>query len=104
MGSGTIPDIFESLVVHEAPANTSINDITTRGVWYVNNANTDLPEGTNGFLLVLPYWTGTTTWGKQIFIRFGTPGSNDGNIYIRGSNNGGTSWGAWWKFTGASVN
>jgi hypothetical protein len=39
---------------------------------------------------------------KQFFYRAGTAGTNDNKIYFRGSNNSGTSWGAWWHIAAES--
>lgn len=105
MASGTIPFSLDSLNIRKAPSNKSLDEIIVGGLWWVDNANgnSGYPEGTNGILLVLPYYTGTSTWCKQIYMRFGTPGSNDGNVYIRETNNNGTSWGAWWLHTGTKV-
>ena len=104
MATGTIHDTFESLNVYLAPSG-SLDSIVTRGIWLVEtgSSHTDLPEGSNGFLFVFPSNISGKPWIKQVFLRIGTPGSNDGNIYLRETNNGGTSWGEWWKFTGTKV-
>ena len=70
----------------------SIDDITTTGFYVLNSGVTDLPEGSNGCLYSI---SGTNGWRKQIFIRHGTIGSNDNNIFWRGGNSSG--WGSWWK-------
>ena len=73
--------------------NTNIDTITKSGVYYVGGTDANLPEGSNGYLIVL---SNVSYGSKQIFTRYGTSGSNDGNIYIRNM----TGAKAWWKFTG----
>lgn len=80
----------------------SINDIVTPGFYVLTTGNvSDLPEGTNGNLWVYYTYTGSTTALRQIFMRIGTPGTNDNNIYVRQRTNTGT-WGSWWRFGDAS--
>ena len=75
----------------------SINAIVTPGYYYLNNnLVSDLPEGTNGNLWV--YRTGVTDRVLQIFRRYGTPGSNDKNLYIRVIDTTGTDARSWWRY------
>ena len=78
----------------------SINDIFTPGIYHVTTPATDMPEGTNGIL-----WTYNALEDrrKQFYSRWGTAGSNDGNLYIREGRANAQTWGSWWKFTGTKV-
>ena len=75
----------------------NIDNMTTPGLYYlVLNTVSGLPEGGNGDLWVIDA-QGDGTRFLQIFRRSGTAGTNDQNIYIRGSNAEG-GWGTWWKY------
>lgn len=75
----------------------SIDDITTPGYYYlVQGSVSDLPEGTNGDVLVFNTLGDGTINCWQVFRRAGTIGVNDGNLYMRSKN--ATAWGRWWKY------
>ena len=76
----------------------NLNTFMDSGVKFVTGTLTNCPDGSNGILIVFSL---TSSWKKQIWIRMGTPGSNDNKMYIRGYN--GSSWGAWAKFEGTFV-
>lgn len=86
----------------------SFDDITTPGLYYLSSSTniSGWPESgaTNGNLIVLQCWdtrgSGGTIGLKQVFQRYGTPGTADGNIYTRESNDSGVTWGAWTRFAG----
>lgn len=80
----------------------SIDDIVTPGYYLLPNSGSsstvaDLPEGINGNLWVYQTFPSNTTPLRQIFMRIGTTGSNDRNIYVRQKNTNG-EWGRWWKY------
>ena len=83
-----------------APANTSINNILTPGVYYVSTSNghTNLPDSkTAGILVVLSPFE-SNTYARQIFYYSAV------NFYARSrSNSSGTAWAGWYKYTGTKV-
>ena len=103
-GGTSLAGALANLVVTVPDTSTSINSLTTPGIYYVNG-NTGIPEGTNGILIVIGLNRSGSgiDYYKQIFIRYGTAGSNDGNIYHRriSSSNGANV--KWWKITGTLV-
>ena len=83
-----------------AVSSGSINDIVTPG-YYTLSGVSELPEGTDGDLWVYYTDSNSTTPLRQIFMRKGTAGTNDNNIYVRQKNSSG-NWGQWWKFSDAT--
>ncbi len=72
----------------------NLDNYTIPGWYYFKEAPTGIPGGVNGWLQVadVPGMSGV----KQIWYRFGTPGTNDYDTWVRtyASN---TGWGKWWK-------
>lgn len=78
-------------------ADTNLDDYTTIGVYYFSASYvpTNIPSGTNGWLIVMPAVpgvAGNSNW-KQIWLRQGTAGVNDQETFIRTYQGG--SWGPW---------
>ena len=75
-------------------AGKNLNDYTTPGWYYFKEAPTGIPGGVNGWLQVVdaPGMNGV----KQIWYRFGTPGTNDYDTWVR-TYSPNTGWGKWWK-------
>lgn len=110
LGSGGITQIVSRLGEASARADlktqpvttsgTNLNNYTATGIYFFSGSvtPTNIPGGTNGWLIVLNA-TGeniSTAYVKQIFLRAGTPGSNDFYIWARTKANGG-NWGSWCK-------
>lgn len=76
--------------------NTDAATILTPGFYYLTGADTGLPSGTNGYLMVIASKLDGTNFTRQLFWRAGTVNSNDHAFYMR-QRAGGTSatWGAW---------
>lgn len=81
--------------------NKHLYEILQGGYYYVatDYGNDDLPEGGNGYLIVLQ----DNTFFKQIFFRMGTHENNDGNMYIRSLSTATGASTTWWKFTGTKI-
>ena len=76
----------------------NLDDYTTAGWYYFRNAPTNIPGGSNGWLHVMT--APSLAIAKQVWYRYGTPGSNDYQTWVRTKNtaaNGGT-WGKWWRY------
>lgn len=73
----------------------NLDDYITEGRYYFKEAPTNIPGGVNGWLQVtdVPGMNGV----KQIWSRFGTPGTNDFDTWLR-TYSPNTGWGKWWKF------
>jgi hypothetical protein len=76
-------------------ANTNLNDYKDDGIYYFESDVTpvNIPIGLNGWLIVFNRGK-NKSFVKQIWLRQGTPGTNDMDTYIRTL---GSSWGAWRK-------
>ena len=76
--------------------NTDAATILTPGFYYLSGADTGLPSGTNGYLMVIASALDGTGITRQLFWRAGTINSNDHAFYMR-QRAGGTSttWGDW---------
>lgn len=76
-------------------ANTNLNDYTTAGIYTfaTDEKPINIPVGVNGWLFVIPWRNGSTTI-KQIWMRHGTVGENDCDIYVR-TKVGDEAWGVW---------
>ena len=89
-------DAFTSTAIGTSTSTSSgVDSLRTQGVYYVQG--NDLPDGTNGHLIVL----GTSNVCKQIFMPYRTPGYNDNHLYIRGWNS--TEFGKWSKYDGTII-
>lgn len=70
------------------------------GVYFFSSANapSHIPRGSNGWLIVLNATqadgNASTTYLKQLWLRGGTPGSNDSQMWVRTYYDG---WGSWVK-------
>lgn len=88
--------------VHEATpvavTGENLNDYINPGIWSFPQANvpTNVPAGTNGWLIVMPWGDGTGTV-KQIWLRHGTLGETDHEIYTRTRIAGLNAWSSWTK-------
>lgn len=81
----------------ENKGNVSSNTLTEPGTYYISGDSTNLPSGTNGYVVVEALADGTFT--RQTFFRAGTVDSNDHNIYTRQiwDNGSSSTIGAWVK-------
>ena len=82
--------------------NTNLNDYVEDGTYFFDNdyIPTNIPTGSNGWLEVMKGGNGAV---KQLWHRFGTPGSNDHQMYLRTRNiNGVDTWGDWVKIMSAN--
>lgn len=73
-------------------SNPNANDFTTPGLYYLGTTATNVPSGTNGFLIVIA--NSNRTLVKQFFSRMGTVGTNDYQFYFRTRTPDG--WGSWY--------
>lgn len=82
-------------------AGTDVNNYVTKGIYTFGNtySPSNIPSGnSNGWLIVIPWNNNPTiTTIKQIWLRHGTLGTNDYNVYVR-TKIGGT-WGEWYQLT-----
>ena len=80
-------------------AGEDLNDYVTAGVYSFAQAYapTNVPAGTNGWLIVIPWEQGGGTV-KQFWLRHGTPGSSDHEVYTRMKTASDNTWCAWTKF------
>lgn len=76
----------------------NLDDYTDAGIYTFAQAYapTNVPAGTNGWLVVIP-WTNDSATIKQIWFRHGTVGSNDFETYVR-TKIGTNAWGSWSKY------
>ena len=76
----------------------NLDDYTDAGIYTFAQAYapTNVPAGTNGWLVVIP-WTNDSATIKQIWFRHGTVGSNDFETYVR-TKVGTNAWGSWSKY------
>lgn len=86
---GAYPDC-----IHIGASGEDADNYKTPGWYFFKEAPTNTPNGVNGWLQVVD--APTTACVKQFWYRFGTPGSNDYNVWMRtfGSS---TGWGKWWQ-------
>lgn len=84
---GAVPKL-----VNVNKAGTDLNDYTEEGVYVFSSSYTptNIPAGSNGWLVVLG---GVNNYIKQIWYRWGTPGTNDQQTYVRTGTASG--WGEW---------
>lgn len=73
-----------------------LNDYKTSGFYYFPSTQTNIPAGSNGWLLVIG--AGADERIKQIWFRYGTNNSNDYQTYVRTYSNGSNDWSDWRKF------
>lgn len=75
-----------------------LDDYTDAGIYTFaqSYAPTNVPAGSNGWLIVIPWTNGSSTI-KQIWLRHGTVGSNDFETYVR-TKVGTNAWGSWSKY------
>ena len=80
-------------------AGENLDNYTTPGVWSFPQAYapTNIPAGTNGWLIVLPWGDGQGTV-KQIWMRHGTLGDTDHEVYTRTRVGDQNAWSSWSKF------
>jgi len=80
--------------------DASIDGIFNPGIYMiVGNSGSELPSGSNGWLIVLSqplYGDAYNTLTKQIFFRMGTAGKTDNHVFHR--TYGGGVWGQWYEF------
>lgn len=81
-------------------AGTNLNDYLTTGIYFFSTdyTPTNIPDGTNGILIVYSMQTAetATTQCKQLWLRQGTPGTNSYQMWERTRNTSG--WGAWVRY------
>lgn len=87
------PENIGAAKIDSVGGNPNANDFTTSGLYYLGTTATNVPSGTNGFLIVIANNSGTNV--KQIFSRMGIVGSSDYPTYFR-TLSGGT-WGEWYQ-------
>lgn len=94
-----IPNLASALANVEVITTGSINDLINGGIYFLSGSGvSDLPSGSYGYCIT---FVADGRYLRQIFLRSGTPGTNDGNIFTRtASSKSSSAWGAWWKFTG----
>jgi hypothetical protein len=86
-------------------AAVDLNTLTTSGLYYVSDVNTDLhcPIGTNGHMLVIS--DGTRV--RQVFFRVGIIDSNNFQWYSRSLGSdltvGDNGWSKWWLLSGSEI-
>lgn len=76
---------------------STIDDYTTPGIYYFSSgtyAPSDIPVGVNGWLIVLDDGIKGAAALKQIWMRVGTPNTNDHMTYVRTWMNS-KSWSEW---------
>ena len=80
-------------------AGEDLNDYETAGIYSFAQSYTpvNIPAGTNGWLIVIPWENGSGTV-KQFWLRHGTVGSNDFEVYVRTKIATYNVWGSWSKF------
>ena len=90
---GSLQDSISQDPVVTAGPGLDLNDFTHTGVWFfqTEDSPSNIPEGVNGWLVVL---SGPDNTAKQIWLRYGTNGSNDYNTWVRTlfSNSGWSPW------------
>ena len=76
----------------------NLNNYIDAGIYTFTDgsAPTNVPAGTNGWLVVIPWVEGSNTV-KQIWFRHGTVNTNDFETYVR-TKVGTASWGSWSKY------
>lgn len=74
-----------------------LDSYTDSGFYYFSVTQTNIPAGSNGYLLVIH---GEGDRAKQIWFRQGTIGNNDTETYVRTTN--GSIWSNWMKLSTAS--
>lgn len=96
-GATTAADALANLgavpkLVNVNKAGTDLNDYTEEGVYVFGSSYTpiNIPAGSNGWLVVLG---GVNNYIKQIWYRWGTPGANDHQTYVR--TGAASGWGEW---------
>lgn len=73
-----------------------LDDFNASGIYFFfDQAPEHSPSGINGWLIVLESGAGTGAIVKQIWMRLGTPGTNDYNTWVRTRDSGG--YGPWHK-------
>lgn len=75
-----------------------LNNYTDAGIYTFTDAAApaNVPAGTNGWLVVVPWIEGSNTV-KQLWFRHGTVDSNDFETYVR-TKIGTSAWGSWSKY------
>lgn len=78
-----------------------LDNYTTTGVYFFASSYTptNIPNGSNGWLVVLNQnqADSSSVYVKQIWLRAGTPNSNDYQMYVRTKYTSGGDWGNWYK-------
>ena len=79
-------------------AGTNLNDYVDQGIYFFNQSYipTNIPTGVNGWLVVMALGEADTTdkFIKQVWLRAGTPNTNDYDMYVRTRSWDG-NWGSW---------
>lgn len=80
-------------------AGTDLNDYTDAGIYVFAQAYApvNVPAGTNGWLVVMPWGEGGGTI-KQLWFRHGTSGTNDHETYVRTKIANVSTWSPWSKY------
>lgn len=78
---------------------TNLNDYTDAGIYVFAQAYApvNVPAGTNGWLVVMPWGEGGGTI-KQLWFRHGTSGTNDHETYVRTKISNVSTWSPWSKY------
>ncbi len=89
--------IESKLHVVRVTTKGNLNNYKSQGIFYFSGeyTPTGIPAGTNGWLIVLPNALDSAV--KQIWMRHGTPNTNDHETYVRTYT--GSSWSAWKRYT-----
>ena len=83
-------------IIQVTTAKTNLNNYKDPGFYYFSGSYTptNIPAGTNGWLIVFPNQDESAV--KQLWLRHGTPGSNDFETHVR--TYAGGSWGSWERY------
>lgn len=80
-------------------AGEDLDNYTDAGIYVFAQAYapTNVPAGTNGWLVVIPWGEGGGTI-KQLWFRHGTSGTNDHETYVRTKISNVSTWSPWSKY------
>lgn len=83
-----------------ANANINLNACIYQGDYMFESSSTiaNIPNGDNGWLRVMPQNPASMSVIKQVWYRYGTPGTNDFMTYVRTGTSSGSTWGKWSRY------
>lgn len=91
-------DNHEHYAINVTVAGEDLDNYTDAGIFTFAQSYTpaNIPEGTNGWLIVIPWKQGNTTV-KQIWLRHGSTNVNDSETYVR-TKIGTNGWSKWSRY------